>query len=112
VSEEEQLGRATHRALWALALYREDVFSTSSTPGRWATAKAAFEAHLVSDAVYSDVLCAAAHASFWHAEHMIAAYLDDEGLGEGEGEDEATTPRTRDNRGTPTSGGRLASIES
>jgi hypothetical protein len=30
----------------------------------------------------------AAHASFSHAEHAIAAYLDDEGLGEDEDEDE------------------------
>ena len=93
VREEEQLGNATHRALWALALYREEVFALRNElclvdAGQWATAKAAFESHLVSYTVYTDVLCAAAHASFSHAEYAIAEYLDAEGLGEGEGEGE------------------------
>jgi hypothetical protein len=92
-SEEAQLGRATHRAHWALALYRDDVFALRNEldlvdTGQWATAKAAFEAHLTSYQVLFDVLCAAAHASFSHPEHAIAEYLDAEGLGEGEGEGE------------------------
>ena len=81
-----------YRALWALALYREEVFALRNElclvdAGQWATAKAAFESHLVSYTVYTDVLCAAAHASFSHAEYAIAEYLDAEG--EGEGEDDA-----------------------
>jgi hypothetical protein len=52
----------------------------------------------VSYAVYFDVLCAAAHASFSHPEHAIAEYLDAEGEGEGEDDAEDT-----DMHGTPTS---------
>ena len=46
-----------------------------------------------SDAVYSDVLCAAAHASFSHGEFAIAAYLDDEAPGEDEEDPEDTDMR-------------------
>ena len=93
--EEEQLGRATHRALWALALYREDVFKLRHEldlvdAGQWSTTKAAFEAHLISDRVLYDMLGAAAHASFSHGEYVIAAYLDDEGPGEDEEDPEDT----------------------
>jgi hypothetical protein len=51
------------------ARYREEVFELRHKldlvdASQWATTKAAFEAHLISDLVFSDVLTAAAHASF------------------------------------------------
>jgi hypothetical protein len=56
----------------------------------------------------SSRLTAAAHASFSHAEHAIAAVLDDEGLGEDEGED-GEDPEDTDMRDTQLCG-RLAPI--
>jgi hypothetical protein len=83
------------------SLYREEVFALRNElclvdAGQWSTAKAAFESHHVSDAVYFDVLCAAAHASFSHPEHAIAEYLDAEGLGEAARARARTTQRTTD----------------